>query len=143
MKPRAKRRLVVLGLVLSAFVYFQTATRVEERAIDAQQPAIASDATAAHYVDRDQLMRDVSTLSAPAFEGRRTGTPGGLKARQWIADQFMAIGLMPAGDQGYLQLFSFTRRSVRGRGKSTYSQVLLAYGHRHERRGVRHPRRGT
>jgi hypothetical protein len=113
-KPRAKRRLVVLGLVLSAFVYFQAATRVEEREIDAQQPAVASDSAAAHYIDRDQLMRDVSTLAAPAFEGRRTGTPGALKARQWIVEQFRAIGLMPAGDQGYLQPFSFTHRSVRG-----------------------------
>ena len=109
-----KRRLGVLVTVLSAFVYFQAVTRVEERAIGTQPSPSAAKATAAHYVDRDQLMRDVSTLSGPEFEGRRTGTPGGVKARQWIARQFMTIGLTPAGDQGYLQPFSFTHRSVRG-----------------------------
>ena len=65
------------------------------------------------YVDRARLMRDVTTLAAPAFEGRRTGSPGGFKARQWLVDQFTAIRLMPGGTAGYLQPFTFTQRRVR------------------------------
>ena len=51
-------------------------------------------------------MRIVRTLSSPQFEGRRTGTRGGLAARQFIRDAFTAIGVAPAGPD-YLQPFSF------------------------------------
>jgi len=57
-------------------------------------------------------MRDLRTLADPAFEGRRAGTPGALKARQWIADQFGAIKLLPAGDSGYVQVFSSAGRGL-------------------------------
>jgi hypothetical protein len=73
----------------------------------AQRDVGAIAVAAARYVDRDQLMRDVDTLAAPAFEGRRTGTPGALKARQWLVDQFDTIGLSPAGTEKYLHPFTF------------------------------------
>ena len=63
--------------------------------VSAQNPA--------RHVDRSQLMQDVTTLAAPEFEGRRTGTSGGLKARQWLLDRFAAAALTPAGDAGFLQ----------------------------------------
>ena len=69
--------------------------------------------TPARYVDRTQLMRDVETLAAPDFEGRRTGTPGGLRAQQWLIDQFRAIGLTPAGTREYAQPFTFVARERR------------------------------
>jgi Zn-dependent M28 family amino/carboxypeptidase len=72
-------------------------------AVSAQVPA---------RVDRAQLMRDVATLAAPAMEGRRAGSPGGLKAREWIAGQFKAAGLAPAGTAGYLQPFTTRDRIV-------------------------------
>ena len=77
----------------------------------AQATAAALDGPALH-VDRAQLMRDVEALSAPALEGRRTGTPGALKARQWLVDQFDDIGLAPAGIEGYLQPFTFRARDA-------------------------------
>jgi hypothetical protein len=46
-------------------------------------------------VNPDVLMHDVRTLSAPEFEGRRTGSPGHAKARAWILEQFQKIGLKP------------------------------------------------
>jgi Zn-dependent M28 family amino/carboxypeptidase len=58
-------------------------------------------------------MRDVATLASREFEGRATGTPGGLRARAWIAEQFRAIGLTPAGTDGYTPPFEVTTRSVR------------------------------
>jgi Zn-dependent M28 family amino/carboxypeptidase len=65
---------------------------------------------AARYVDHTQLMRDIEALSAPMFEGRRTGTPGALRARQWLVDQFGAIGLVSWGTEGYVQPFTFRDR---------------------------------
>ena len=74
--------------------------------------SLTAQTTAARHVDRAQLMRDVETLSAPAFEGRRTGSPGALEARQWLVDQFSDIGLAPGGTETYLQPFTFSARSA-------------------------------
>ena len=48
-----------------------------------------------------QRMRDtVKYLSSDQFEGRGTGQKGGDAAANWIADQFKAYGLKPAGTNG-------------------------------------------
>jgi Zn-dependent M28 family amino/carboxypeptidase len=52
-------------------------------------------AAAAPPIDVEALMATVRTLASPEFEGRRAGTPGGDKARQWVAQRFKAIGLEP------------------------------------------------
>lgn len=77
-------------------------------AIALVSPLTLRSQTAARLVDRAQLMRDVTTLAAPNFEGRQAGRPGGVKARQWLAGQFTAIKLTPPGPNGYVQLFSFS-----------------------------------
>jgi Zn-dependent M28 family amino/carboxypeptidase len=72
------------------------------------QIAAAGQTAPARHVDRARLMRELTVLASPEFEGRRTGTPGSLKARQWIVEQFRAAGLAPAGISEYLQPFTFT-----------------------------------
>ena len=62
----------------------------------------------ARHVDRARLMRELAVLASPEFEGRRTGTAGSIKARQWIVAQFRAAGLAPAGVSEYLQPFTFS-----------------------------------
>jgi hypothetical protein len=47
----------------------------------------------------------VRVLTAPDFQARKGGLEGGLKASAWIADQFKAWGLEPAGPNGYFQDF--------------------------------------
>ena len=76
-----------------------------------QTPAVRTEA--ARHVDRAPLMRDVATLAGSAFEGRGTGTPGGLRARIWIAEQFGAITLIGAGSDGYFQPFTVASRNAR------------------------------
>jgi len=52
------------------------------------------------------LAERVRALTAPEMEGRRSGTPGGDRAAQQIADWLAAAGLRPGGDQGsFLQAF--------------------------------------
>ena len=59
-------------------------------------------------------MRVVRTLSSARFEGRRTGTTGGLAARRFIRDAFAEMGVPPAAAD-YLQMFSFVSSgAVRG-----------------------------
>ena len=114
MPSRAKRALVAVTILGGAFLYLKGATHFEQRAIAAQAPSVAAGQAVAHHVDRAQLMNDLRTLADPALEGRRTGEPGGLKARAWVEAQFGAIGLTPAGSTGYRQPFTFTHSSVKG-----------------------------
>jgi Zn-dependent M28 family amino/carboxypeptidase len=52
-------------------------------------------------ITADELMSAVRVLASPELEGRGAGTPGGLKARAWVAERFSALGLKPiAGEAG-------------------------------------------
>lgn len=42
----------------------------------------------------------ISHLASDAHEGRDTGSPGHAQAVTWVAEQFAAAGLQPAGDAG-------------------------------------------
>ena len=44
-------------------------------------------------VDINRMMATVRTLASPAMEGRRTGTPGGQKARDYVRKAYQEIGL--------------------------------------------------
>lgn len=57
----------------------------------------------------DELMASVRALASPEFEGRATGTPGGLKARAWVAERFKAAGLRPLTGETYLLSFKDDR----------------------------------
>ena len=48
----------------------------------------------------DEVWGPLRFLSSDALEGRGTGARGGDLAAQYIASQFMALGLEPAGDSG-------------------------------------------
>jgi Zn-dependent M28 family amino/carboxypeptidase len=48
-------------------------------------------------ITADELMSTVRRLASPEFEGRRTGTPGGLRARAWVQERFKSAGLGPLG----------------------------------------------
>jgi len=97
--------------VRAALLSFGAAAFIVQAPLVAQVPTAVVDGAARH-VDRAQLMGDVEILSAPAFEGRRTGTPGSLKARQWLVDQFRNIGLVSGGTDGYVQPFTFRARAA-------------------------------
>lgn len=52
------------------------------------------------------LQSHISYLASDALEGRRTGTPGELKAMEYIKNQFEKNHLIPAGTNGYIQEFT-------------------------------------
>jgi Zn-dependent M28 family amino/carboxypeptidase len=110
----------------------------------------AGQAPAARYVDRERLMRDVSTLADRAFEGRATGSTGGIRARQWIAAQFARVGLTPTGTSGFLQPFTASSRNrqldaanivgrVAGRAPLKAFVVTAHYDHDGIRNGIVYP----
>lgn len=54
----------------------------------------------------ENLQAHVTFLSSDKLEGRRTGTPGEKLAADYIAAQMKQAGLVPKGDNGYLQTFT-------------------------------------
>jgi Zn-dependent M28 family amino/carboxypeptidase len=69
-----------------------------------------ADAPSSKIIDAGQLLKDDETLSADDMQGRGIGTPGGAKAREYVAARFKESGLKPFGNS-YLQTFDFTNRN--------------------------------
>jgi hypothetical protein len=55
-------------------------------------------------LDTNEYKKDLFVLSSDSMEGRMPGTPGGIRASNYIASRFSQIGLHPiSADQGYFQ----------------------------------------
>src|SRR5262245_31560445 len=110
-----RRRLIGLGLVAVVLLWMQVAGYLEARRIDAQRGTrpVTNTQPAALHIDSERLMSTVQTLTESRFEGRRTGTPGGVAAREWILERMKAVGLQPVSG-AYLFPFHFTHLSIRG-----------------------------
>src|SRR5215510_75904 len=63
--------------------------------------------------DGDRWWKHVSFLADDALEGRNTGSEGHRKAAEYVAQQFQAAGLKPAGvGSGYIQPVKFNVRRL-------------------------------
>jgi len=63
--------------------------------------ATATAAYTAQLHDSARALSALETLSSDEFEGRKTGEPGNLKAREWIIDQLEARGVDPLLADGF------------------------------------------
>ncbi len=87
----------------------------------------------------EALEGHVRFLAADDLKGRAAGSAEGLRAAEYVAGQFKAAGLQPAGREGYFH--DFDVRGVRGRnvlgrlpGRRTDGLMILAA--HHDARGV-------
>lgn len=112
MKPR---RLIGLGIVGSAIAWMAVAGYLEAGRIDAQRDArpVTMVQAAPLRIDSERLMATVQTLSDSWYEGRRTGSPGGIAARRWIQARMHAAGLLPVSGADIFP-FHFTHLSIKG-----------------------------
>lgn len=69
-----------------------------------------------------ELLQHIKTLSSDAFEGRRTGTRGALKAENYIINQFKALHVKPLGKR-FTQPFSFTYQEKKYKAKNILAVV--------------------
>jgi hypothetical protein len=114
LRKRAIPRTVLLPLVVIAFLYMGAATWVEERNLGQQRSARSPDTNnQPPKLAAEAILATIRTLAAPEYEGRRTGPPGGGRARAWIARRFNEIGLAPVG-AAYVFPFSFRHTSIKG-----------------------------
>jgi len=78
------------------------ATPIVQPAIFDPSPVVSSgnmDSLASLF-DFQIAMTHIETLAGEEYDGRYAGTPGGLKAGEYIAEQFEFYGLQPAGNDG-------------------------------------------
>ncbi|HET7603407.1 MAG TPA: M20/M25/M40 family metallo-hydrolase [Gemmatimonadales bacterium] len=59
--------------------------------------------TPSRLVRQDEVRRVLSALADDSMEGRRTASPGELRAARFVVSEMKAIGLTPAGDSGFIQ----------------------------------------
>lgn len=74
------------------------------------------------YFKGELLLQHIKILSSDEFEGRRTGTKGSEKAREYIIKQFETLKVLPLGD-GFLQEFSFKRKDNDFKGVNIIGQI--------------------
>ncbi|WP_024892042.1 M28 family metallopeptidase [Luteimonas huabeiensis] len=66
-------------------------------------------------IDGERLAAHLRVLASDAFEGRAPNTPGEARTIAYIAEQFAAAGLEPAGeDGGWLQAVTLERSAIAG-----------------------------
>ena len=92
------KKLFALSLILitSSSIFAQTNN----------PPALSS-------IKIEDLKKDLYAHADGHFKGRSAGTLDELKAAAWLAEQYKAIGLKPAGDDGtYFQFFTMWRNHL-------------------------------
>jgi Zn-dependent M28 family amino/carboxypeptidase len=95
--------------------------------------AVAQDAPKSSLFDSAQLLTDLRVLASDEMQGRRVGTPGGEKARNYIVERFKASGVRPFG-ASYESPFTFTT----ARGNTTSQRGVNVVGHIDGKRSPRH-----
>ena len=82
-------------------------------------PWVGSAAAMAAPDDRAALWwSHVQILASDAYEGRGTGKPGYDKAADYVIGQLRALGLQPAGTDGYRQPVAFVEQVILADGSS-------------------------
>ncbi|MCB4799054.1 M28 family peptidase [Neotamlana laminarinivorans] len=73
--------------------------------------SISQNTTSSNLFNETETLKHLQTLSSDAFEGRRTGTKGALKAEKYIINQFYTHGVKPLTKK-YTQPFSFNKGNI-------------------------------
>jgi Zn-dependent M28 family amino/carboxypeptidase len=81
-----------------------------------------SDATTNYSYNSEKLLTDIETLSSDAFEGRRTGTKGAAKAKDYIINQFENLKVLPF-TENYEQAFMFNVQDNTYSGINVLGQI--------------------
>lgn len=58
----------------------------------------SSSSTPTESIAVERILEDIRELSHPRFQGRQTGTEGGITSAHYLVNRFHALGLVPAGD---------------------------------------------
>ena len=73
---------------------------------------VTADSIQAEKTAEDAWFEHIRVLASDNLKGRRTGTPDFIQAVEYVESQYKAIGLKPAGTDGYRQSVKFRSASV-------------------------------
>lgn len=80
-------------------------------AMTALLAALPAPAAAPPFPSAEAIRSDVAFLADDMLEGRAIGQPGHELAARYVAARFAALGLLPAGTNGFYQRFTLQERS--------------------------------
>ena len=106
------RTALIAGLLFAACSSSATPT-----APVSPSPSIQEGAYPAQYHDAARASAALETLSSNAFEGRKTGEPGNLKAQDWIIGRLETFGVAALHNGDYRAAFEtpdFSGRQIEG-----------------------------
>ena len=95
-----------MGCVSAALLAMLVASTANAQAVDCR--ALAGPRSSERE-DPRTVCRLLSALAHDSMEGRATGSVGARRAARFIAEEFRAAGLEPAGDSGYFQRVPLVR----------------------------------
>jgi Zn-dependent M28 family amino/carboxypeptidase len=141
--PRKKILLALIALILLAAAALLL---IGCPAAGTTKPANKTLAAPAKFLDSTKLIDHLRFLTSPEQEGREAGSPGGAKAKYYIADEFKTLGLDKPGGS-YLQPFKLERDTSRSGGNvagiikgtlypDTYIVVTAHFDHLGNRNGT-------
>jgi Zn-dependent M28 family amino/carboxypeptidase len=91
------KRIGIVILVIFSFTFQQIAAQAKDELLKSK------------LFDTTQLLNDVRILSADEMQGRQVGSPGGIKARDYVIKRFQELGLQ-SFNNSYSQSFEFSGR---------------------------------
>src|SRR6266700_3558002 len=98
------RKSVRLGATPSASSHFRDSRTIMDRrtlvCLLLAGAAPLSAQRSASVIRTDSLRANLFALAADSMGGRQTGSSGDWKAQEWVAAEFRAAGLEPAGESG-------------------------------------------
>jgi acetylornithine deacetylase/succinyl-diaminopimelate desuccinylase-like protein len=94
-KTRDRYSYLIILFVIAVILFCQNYLYQRYQSYDRKPDVVDDTRQSGEYA-----YNHVRVLASPEYEGRAPGTKGGQLAAQYIAGQFQAIGLKPAGDQG-------------------------------------------
>lgn len=82
-----------------------------------------TDSALTQAFNEKDLLKHVKSLSSDAFQGRRTGETGAIKARKYIVNQFHSAQVKPLG-KAFEQAFTFRKGSKQYNAVNVIGQII-------------------
>jgi hypothetical protein len=119
--------------LVAALLWTSSACARQNGQVEAAATAGATPAAAAATITPEDMRARIATIADDSMAGRDTPSPGLDATAQWIADQYAAFGLEPAGEDGtFFQRYQFPLRALDTTGVHfgtvvAGENVMLAY----------------
>ena len=107
-------------ILLSGLALITCKGAVETPKAGSKNPIISTSSE----IEEVDILRQIKYLASDELGGRRSGTPNGIKAAEYVASEFNRFGLTPIDkNSDYLQPFVFSAEAKQG-GNNSFSAII-------------------